>query len=155
MVTITFVTIFDGVLFLFKLIVCAAAAILSSCVICLYDDKLDNDEVFVIAVGFIKTGVDKMSRSFFGAPELVASFRFFMDGIVNDCSIASAVDELCGSDCDVKPAPANVDWTKFVEFRKIRVKLLVLNDNNPFDDDDDEEVGGGGGSALSRLDFAF
>lgn len=94
--------------------------------------------LFVIDTGWIRTGVDKISRCcFFGAAGFDASLRFLMDGIVNDCSVISVL-ELCdvavewSGDCTVEPLP-NVDCTKFVEFLNSLVKLLVLNESKPLD----------------------
>lgn len=155
---------------------------LSSMAIFLYDDKLANGVVFVIDTGCMSTGVDKISRCcFFGAAGFDASFRFLMDGIVNDCSVITVLDcEGCADDDDdgvcvaaCNPLP-NVDCTKFVEFLKSFVKLLVLNDSNPldvsvdgvvgdddkFDDEDDGvdaafAVGGKVDSTLPRTDFVL
>lgn len=85
---------------------------------------------------------------------------------MNDCSVISML-ELCavtvdgGCDgADVEPLP-NVDCTKFVEFLKSFVKLLVLNDNKPLDVDDavtdafDVAFSVGVESALPRVDFVL
>lgn len=113
----------------------------------------------------MSTGVDKISRCFFGAAGFEASCRFLMDGIVNDCSVISVL-ELYGVDwgCDgaVETLP-KVDCTKFVEFLKSFVKLLVLNDNKPLDVDDDAvetdafdvAFSVGVESALPRMDFVL
>lgn len=50
--------------------------------------------MLVIDIGCIRTGVDRISRCFFGAHGFDASCRFLMDGIVNDCSVISEL-ELC------------------------------------------------------------
>lgn len=114
--------------------------------------------------GWIKTGVDNISRCcFFGADGFDASCLFLMDGIVNDCSVTSALELWlvagdCGCDCTVEPLP-NVDCTKFVEFLKSFVKLLVLNDSKPFGAGDalaDVAFATGGASvALPRMDFVL
>lgn len=80
------------------------------------------------------------------------------DGIVNDCS----GDDNCATPLFVA-APPNVVCTKFDEFLNNLVKLLVLNDNKPFDAElgvfgsatGDVTVGVAAGSGLTRIDFGF
>lgn len=126
----------------------------------LYVDRLDSGDAFVIETGWIKIGVDKISRSFFGAPEFDASLRFLMDGIVNDgsselllavapcASGATLFDVLV--EATAEPLP-KVDCTKFVEFFKSFVKLLVLKESKPFDVD---ETDGGDADAFSVFALA-
>lgn len=124
-------------------------------------EEADSEETSVdaevdVTVGAIRTGVDKMS--FLVVVWFEEFGGFLYDGIVNDCS---------GDDNCTTPlfgaAPPNVVCTKFDEFLNNLVKLLVLNDNKPFDAElgvfgsatGDVTVGVAAGSDLIRIDFVF
>lgn len=128
-------------------------------------DEADNEETKVDvdeeAIGAISTGVDKMS---FLVDEWFEELDGFLyDGIVNDCSVGDDCTTPLAVDAAVA-APPNVVCTKFDEFLNSFVKLLVLNDNKPFDAEqvafgsatgDVSVVGAAAGSGLIRMDFVF
>lgn len=144
-------------------------------------EDAESDETRVDAdvdgtVGAISTGVDKMSflaDACVEAPPL--GVRLYV-GIVKDCSgdANCVMPLLVAAVAAAVAAPPNVVCTKFDEFLNNFVKLLVLNDNKPFDAlesatgdvttvdgvfvvDDDAAVGdgAGAGSGLMRMDFVF
>lgn len=60
---------------------------------------------------------------------------------MNDCSTCDGMAwPLNGPPAELPPPPPNVDCTKFVGLLNSLVKLLVLNDNNPFELADDDDL---------------
>lgn len=134
-------------------------------------EDADNEETSVdadvdVTVGAISNGLD--SISFLAVVCIDELDVFLYDGIVNDCS----GEDNCAMPLFVVAAVVaaaalpNVVCTKFDEFLNNLVKLLVLNDNKPFDAEldicfdsatGDVTVDGDGvtASGLIRMVFVF